>query len=180
MTRAQICLYHIAENMRLDKSIGEEGYKYFQQAIKALQAEPCEDAVSRKAINELFNSEIKMYAERIEARKGSNYHDETERIKEFRSRIANAEYWQDKIKALPSATPTQRWTPCSERLPKERGMYIVTEKVFSVTDKEHAGGFNLMTEQVEFDNGKWRRASFYEVIAWMPLLKPYQEESEET
>ena len=36
MTEAQKCLHHIAENMRMDKSISEEGYEYFQQAIKAL------------------------------------------------------------------------------------------------------------------------------------------------
>ena len=65
----------------------------------------CEDCVSREAVNELFDSEIKVYEERIETRKGSNYHDEAERIKEFRSRIANAEYWQDKIKELPSVVP---------------------------------------------------------------------------
>lgn len=37
MTEAQKCLYHIAENMRMDKSISKEGYEYFQQAIKALE-----------------------------------------------------------------------------------------------------------------------------------------------
>lgn len=39
MTEAQKCLYHIAENMRMDKSISKEGYEYFQQAIKALDGE---------------------------------------------------------------------------------------------------------------------------------------------
>ena len=39
MTEAQKCLYHIAENMRMDKSISKEGYEYFQQAIKALEQE---------------------------------------------------------------------------------------------------------------------------------------------
>lgn len=40
MTEAQKCLYHIAENMRMDKSISKEGYEYFQQAIKALEQKP--------------------------------------------------------------------------------------------------------------------------------------------
>jgi hypothetical protein len=82
------------------------------------------------------------------------------------------------IEELPPVTPVQRWIPVSERLPKERGVYIVTEKVFSVTDREHTGRFNLMTEQVEFGNGKWRRAKFFEVIAWMPLPEPYKESEE--
>jgi hypothetical protein len=70
------------------------------------------------------------------------------------------------------------WIPVSERLPEKRGMYIVTEKVFSLNDREHTGKFNRMTEQVEFCNGKWQRASIYEVIAWMPLPEPWKGESE--
>jgi hypothetical protein len=80
--------------------------------------EPSKDAINRQAINELFNSEIKMYEKRIESRKGSNYHDETERIREFRSRIANAEYWNDKIKSLPPAMPTRKkgkWIKIGDR-----------------------------------------------------------------
>lgn len=45
MTEAQKCLYHIAENMRMDKSISKEGYEYFQQAIRALEQEPILDKV---------------------------------------------------------------------------------------------------------------------------------------
>ena len=45
MTEAQKCLYHIAENMRMDKSISKEGYKYFQQAIKALEQEAVLDKI---------------------------------------------------------------------------------------------------------------------------------------
>lgn len=40
MTEAQKCLYHIAENMRMDKSISKEEYEYFQQAIEALEEKP--------------------------------------------------------------------------------------------------------------------------------------------
>lgn len=92
--------------------VAEEFEKDFNEitelAINGLEKEPCEDCVSRKAVNELFNSEIKMYDRRIEKRKGSNYHDEIEQIKEFRCHIANAEYWQDKIKRLPPVTPTRK------------------------------------------------------------------------
>ena len=82
MTEAQKCLYHIAENMRMDKSISKEGYEYFQQAIKALEQESCEDCVNRQAVlNTLFyksdnNCEV----------------------------VLNKEL-QDRIKALPSVTP---------------------------------------------------------------------------
>ena len=77
---------------------------------------------------------------------------------------------------LPSAQPEPQWIPCSERVPEKSGVYIVTEKEYFVDDREHTGRFNLTTEQVEFEDGKWRRASFYEVIAWMPLPEPYKYE----
>lgn len=51
LNEAQRTLYYIAENMKMNKSINEEGYKHFQIAIQALEQEPCEDAISRtKAI----------------------------------------------------------------------------------------------------------------------------------
>ena len=139
--------------------VNESMYKKVLEVVEKhmKEQESCEDAISRQAVLEL--------AETIQTDDFSG------------NEILEVVNIED-VKALPSLTPTQRWIPVSERLPKERGMYIVTEKVFSVTDKEHTGGFNLMTEQVEFDNGKWRRASFYEVIAWMPLLKPYKVEME--
>lgn len=37
LNEAQKTLYYIAENMKMDKSISEEGYEHFQQAIKALE-----------------------------------------------------------------------------------------------------------------------------------------------
>ncbi len=79
------------------------------------------------------------------------------------------------VDSLSPVTPTQRWIPVSERLPKERGIYIVTEKVFSIGDREHKGRYNTKVEQVEYCNGKWQRANFFEVIAWQPLPQPYEE-----
>ena len=58
------------------------------------------------------------------------------------------------------------WIPVSERLP--------AEKVFCISDKEHKGRYDTRVEQVAYCNGKWQRASFFEVIAWMPLPKPYK------
>lgn len=55
LSDAQSTLYHIAENMRMSKSISEDGYEHFQQAIKALKQEPCEDAVSRKEVRKFVD-----------------------------------------------------------------------------------------------------------------------------
>ena len=54
LTDAQRTLHYIAENMRMQKSISEDGYKDFQQAIKALEQQPCEDAISRKDMLAVF------------------------------------------------------------------------------------------------------------------------------
>ena len=37
LNEAQKTLYYIAENMKMEESISEEGYKHFQMAIKALE-----------------------------------------------------------------------------------------------------------------------------------------------
>lgn len=78
------------------------------------------------------------------------------------------------IKLLDSVRSQGDWIPVSERLPEERGMYLVTEKVFAIDDRNHIGKFKVETEQVEFYDGKWNRAKFFEVIAWMPLPEPYR------
>ena len=40
LSEAQRTLYYIAENMKKDKSISEEGYRHFQMAMRALEKEP--------------------------------------------------------------------------------------------------------------------------------------------
>lgn len=59
MTETQKCLHHIAENMRMDKSISKEGYEYFQQAIKALEQKPC------VPMRDLSEEELKHFAEEM-------------------------------------------------------------------------------------------------------------------
>lgn len=95
MTEAQKCLYHIAENMRMDKSISKEGYEYFQQAIKALEQEPCNDAISRQAAIDCLNADFTIDGK-----------ENMETVVDY----INGAFKQ--IKALPSVTPqpkTGRW-----------------------------------------------------------------------
>lgn len=47
LNEAQRTLYYIAENMKMDKSISEAGYKHFQMAIEALDREPLTDTEQR-------------------------------------------------------------------------------------------------------------------------------------
>lgn len=119
---------------------------------KRLEQQPSEDCVSKKAMLDAITQ--------IDGNINMDIY--TNEVREI-------------VKDLPPVTPTQRWIPVSERLPEERGKYIVTEKVFRLDDREHKGRYNTMVEQAEYCNSKWQRASFFEVIAWMPLPKPYEE-----
>lgn len=83
----------------------------------------------------------------------------------------------DTIEML-SAKCRDRWIPTSERLPDKDGVYIATERVYSLNDKDHKGLSYTKVEPTEFRDGKWRRASFYEVTAWQSLPRPYEEDIE--
>ena len=69
-------------------------------AIKALEKQPCEDAISRQAALDGLNDAV---------------HEHN--ITDFDA-VAT-------ILALPSVTPKQRWIPVTERLPEEDGRYLV-------------------------------------------------------
>lgn len=70
------------------------------------------------------------------------------------------------IKDLPSA---QQWIPCSERLPEESGSYIVSGKWAS-------GKVAVGDCEYSKDDGYFRTAWNFDVIAWMPLPEPYKGE----
>lgn len=76
------------------------------------------------------------------------------------------------ILAMPPVTPQEtRWIPCSERLPEENGVYIIS--------------YEDAVTWLEWFNGKWffypsnpAREETGTIIAWMPLPEPYKTESE--
>lgn len=72
----------------------------------------------------------------------------------------------DRINALPSADA--EWIPVSERLPEIDGWYLVTVQ-----------GYETVTDVAPFNDELWKGlAGHQEVIAWMPLPKPYREDGE--
>ena len=94
-----------------------------------------------------------------------------------------AKVW-DQIKDLPSAQPGEDiramcgecdawnqyknypqpgWIPCSTELPKEDGRYLVSVRILHEYNK-------VMISR--FDNGEFWDS---DVVAWMPLPKPYRE-----
>ena len=70
---------------------------------------------------------------------------------------------------------SQGWISCSERLPEKNGMYLVTQKRYSLDNRRMIG---IETDYVQFSCGEWCRARFLEVIAWQPLPTPYQPKGE--
>lgn len=75
------------------------------------------------------------------------------------------------IKELPSAQPEQHWISCSERLPEESGMYIVT-------------AYDGTTERVTFVKyqktlKRWDLTgarAYWRIFAWMPLPEAWKGE----
>lgn len=63
-----------------------------------------------------------------------------------------------------------RWIPVTERVPEDRGYYLVTILA--------ENGYHRSREVIYFgDDKQWARDC--NVIAWMPLPEPYRVESEE-
>ena len=120
----------------------KEEHEARDMAIKALEQEPCEDAVSRKAVLE--------YIERSDAELGHSSENEL--------------VCQD-IKEFPSVTPTPKWIPCSEGLPKKGQQVLVTQ---IVRDETIVYGTVFPFEKT--------REKY--ITAWMPKPKPYQPEME--
>ena len=56
------------------------------------------------------------------------------------------------------------WIPCSERLPKEYGKYLVTAKILD----------NIVTEINVFDDEEQRWCWVGKILAWMPLPEPWK------
>ena len=65
------------------------------------------------------------------------------------------------IKDLPTV---DRWIPCSERLPKEEGMYLITSNLFGSLEVQYV--FYSENVQMFVCNGT--------PVAWMPLPSPYK------
>ena len=116
--------------------------------IKTLEQEPCDDTVSREAVKELFQEGSVM-----------------------------GMYYFLGIDNLPSVTPTRKkeeWIPCSERLPENNGVYLVTI-IFDIDETE--SGRDVTKAYFCSQSKKWKYFSNDDVIAWMPLPEPYKAES---
>ena len=63
------------------------------------------------------------------------------------------------------------WIPCSEKLPDVRQDVLVTVKYTGFMGMH---GYWIKTGHMEAENDWWGDCAGGEVIAWQPLLKPFQ------
>ena len=89
------------------------------------------------------------------------------------------------IELLSAKQPEPQWIPCSERLPEKGGQYLVTRghkscgnlwnRVYIVNYSDLMG---LKKEKIWWSGnvGKKKKEKHDDVLAWMPLPEPYEEE----
>ena len=122
--------------------------EFYDMAIKALEQEPCEDAVSRAEVIDELN------------RLGRNaFKDDTDYDNFFAF-----------VDSLPSVTPQEpRWIPVTERLPEERHSVLVwcpvRKNIYCACYEE---------KQWWIFGAYWEKIT-EEIIAWQPLPKSYKE-----
>lgn len=125
-------------------------------AEKALEKEPCEDAVSRQAVLDGLASIAKAKA-KSDAQK---------------SLMGRVMFF---VEQLPPVTPQHkmgRWIPVSESLPEENESVMASTElgVFPETRYSKKYGWEWAYEAGE----NYWRALGYKVTAWMPLPEPYK------
>lgn len=68
--------------------------------------------------------------------------------------------------------PEPHWIPCSERLPEDDGVYLVT--IRSLIDEKVT--MNVVGIREYTVRNKW--LSSWQVVAWMRMMEPYKEVEE--
>lgn len=63
-----------------------------------------------------------------------------------------------------------KWIPCSERLPEEKGRYLITTKRFG----DFVVDWNIFMIGTKIIQEGWLYSG--DVIAWMPMPEPYKGE----
>ena len=104
----------------------------------------------------------------------------TEAIETLRANYPDACYEQLRcaVDMAIKALEAQRWIPCSERMPKQNGVYVVTRNISdgfecrNITDACYFDGTNTWHDDTRVNHS---REYLTDVLAWMPLPEPYRE-----
>ena len=91
--------------------------------------------------------------------------DETKLIDELKQSgmIADNEYGNAMLDMINGQPKIGGWIPCSERLPEEKGWYLVYAK----NQRPFVAYFKGKTFPLN--------NHYHEIVAWMPLPEPYEE-----
>lgn len=84
---------------------------------------------------------------------------------------ASSEYWQKHWKEIREAL-SQGWIPCEEKLPEIGHNILITNRQGYTGEGEYKGhnGYHHVWYQYRWNATLWED----EVLAWMPLPKPYE------
>lgn len=130
----------------LDGSLYETQQVALDLAIKALEQQPSDDCVSRAEVDKLINLYLKNPT--------------------IDDSIAFYEHFLD----LPPVTPTQRWIPVSEKMPKEGETVLVCYQTQGGIAQSVCEWFYMPNRGIV-----WSTLCGRTPIAWQPLPKPYEE-----
>lgn len=132
--------------------------EFFREVADMLEQEPCEDAISRQTVIDMAGL--------------SEWFDSSDSYNEFVIALSK----------LPPVTSTQRWIPVSEGLPKITGFYLI-QYSREICGDEITVAYYSVEEKESDPNYEWEFkphcGEYKEVIAWMPLPKPYEPQESE-
>lgn len=156
--RKRMCEDHLKicpkDSVAYRATLIEKGF--YDDAIKALEQEPCEYAVSKEdVLSEII---------RFSTEEGASVE-----CQQLYCDVNN-------MSPVTPATPAQRWIPVSERLPEDRELVLLSTE----TDEVFEGRFfddNTDCQWFAFRNGSF--VPNHVVTAWMPLPKGYKAERED-
>ena len=132
-----------------------------KEAIKALEKEPCEDAISKASVFEILGNLMSIP---YDFNRQINKKDVSESM--------------DEIRALPLVTPKKDgWVPCSERTPEPKETENLIAKYYLVQNEYG----DMMVAR--WDGNRWEQMYQHEyleddVVAWRPLPEKYKTEME--
>lgn len=169
----------------IDIGLNDETQTFCELAIKALEQEPCADAVSKKAVLGLFNksdmrswamSLLKREIEEIPPVKPVACIAEIKFSKEDMQKLVN-----EKIKEITAELEERKWIPVKERLPENTDYYLIQYSRKTCPD-EKAVAFYSVEEKESDPDYDWeftpQCGEYKEVLAWMPLPDDYKEGKE--
>ena len=147
-----------------------DAYHTLSEAIKVLseQPEPCEDAVSRKDVEEMLQNGFPARG---------MWEIEGDVVKQtVCETLADALM---ELEKLPSVTPKTepQWIPATERLPEEYGNYLISihgedEPDIGTINPNNKRGWSLCDASGFY----WASDKSLIVTAWMPFPEPYRAE----